>query len=123
VAERSEAGWGDVANERARDLRKRLTPQEVKLWVRLRELRSLRFHFRRQSPIGSYIVDFECHRARLIIEVDGGQHNLDPGIQSDSKRSDALRASGYRILRFWNHDVDRNIDGVMSKILNVLDEG
>ncbi|HVT55901.1 MAG TPA: DUF559 domain-containing protein [Xanthobacteraceae bacterium] len=109
-----------MANERARDLRKRLTPQEVKLWVRLRELRALGFHFRRQSPLGSYIVDFECRKARLVIEVDGGQHNLSAGIREDAKRDAVLQSKGYQILRFWNHDVDQNLDGVMSRILDAL---
>jgi very-short-patch-repair endonuclease len=61
-----------VANEAARALRKRLTPQEVKLWVRLRELKALGFHFRRQAPIGRYIVDFASFRCKLVIEADGG---------------------------------------------------
>jgi very-short-patch-repair endonuclease len=63
-----------MAIEPARALRKQMTPQEVKLWVRLRELRRLGFHFRRQSPILSYVVDFECRRRKLVVEVDGGQH-------------------------------------------------
>jgi very-short-patch-repair endonuclease len=116
----SEHSGGVMANERARHLRKRLTPQEVKLWVRLRELRALGFHFRRQSPLGSYIVDFECRKARLVVEVDGGQHNLDSGLRADAKRDTDLQHDGYRVLRFWNHDVDRNLDGVVSKILDVL---
>jgi very-short-patch-repair endonuclease len=116
----SERSGGVMANERARHLRKRLTPQEVKLWVRLRELRALGFHFRRQSPLSSYIVDFECRKARLVVEVDGGQHNLDSGLRADAKRDANLQHDGYRVLRFWNHDVDRNLDGVVSKILDVL---
>lgn len=111
-----------MANERARDLRKKLTPQEVKLWVRLRELRPLGFHFRRQSPIGTFIADFECRKASLVVEVDGGQHNLDAGIRADAKRDEALRNTGYRVLRFWNHEVDQNLDGVLSKIKSALAE-
>jgi very-short-patch-repair endonuclease len=65
-----------LANENARALRKRLTPQEVKLWVKLRELKPLGFHFRRQAPIGRYIVDFVSFRSQLIIEADGGQHGM-----------------------------------------------
>lgn len=111
-----------MANERARDLRKKLTPQEVKLWVRLRELRQLGFQFRRQSPIGSYIVDFECRKARHVVEVDGGQHNLDPCVRTDAERDGFLKNNGYRVLRFWNHEVDRNLDGVMSTILTALNK-
>jgi len=65
-----------LPNDKARELRKRLTPQEVKLWVKLRELKPLGFHFRRQAPIGSYIVDFVSFSARIVIEVDGGQHGM-----------------------------------------------
>ena len=72
-----------MANELARGLRKRLTPQEVKLWVRLRELKSLGYHFRRQAPIGPYVVDFVSFRYQLVIEVDGGQHGMSEGVRSD----------------------------------------
>jgi very-short-patch-repair endonuclease len=68
-----------------------MTRQEVKLWVRLRALRAIGFHFRRQSPISSYIVDFEFRRARLIVEVDGGQHGIDMGRSRDSVRDEALK--------------------------------
>ncbi|HXN43407.1 MAG TPA: DUF559 domain-containing protein [Xanthobacteraceae bacterium] len=66
-----------MANEIARKLRKATTPQEVKLWVRLRELRALGHHFRRQSAVLTYIVDFECRRSRVVAEVDGTQHGFD----------------------------------------------
>jgi very-short-patch-repair endonuclease len=109
-----------MANKHARDLRKKLTSQEVKLWVKLRELRSLGFHFRRQSPILKYIVDFECRKTRLVVEVDGGQHNLDPHIRTDAERDSVLKNHRYRVLRFWNHEVDRNLEGVMSTIMTAL---
>lgn len=79
-----------MANWRARQLRKRMTPQEVKLWVRLRELRRLGLHFRRQSPVLTYIVDFECRRARLVVEVDGGQHTFDGNSGRDRLRDTEL---------------------------------
>jgi very-short-patch-repair endonuclease len=109
-----------LANENARALRKRLTPQEIKLWVKLRELKALGFHFRRQAPIGRYIVDFASFGARLVIEVDGGQHGMEAGGRSDSERDTFLRSRGFRVLRIWNSDVDRNLDGVMESILNSL---
>ncbi len=117
-----EAGWGrdpeTMANAAARALRKRLTPQEVKLWVRLRELRlSHNLHFRRQAPIGSYVVDFENRRARIVIEIDGGQHAMPEGTLADAQRDAALTAKGYRVLRFWNSDVDSNLDGDVETIL------
>jgi very-short-patch-repair endonuclease len=109
-----------LANENARALRKRLTPQEVKLWVKLRELKSLGFHFRRQAPIGRYIVDFVSFRSQLIIEADGGQHGMPEGAQSDQVRDVFLQSQGFRILRFWNSDIDANLAGVMESILNEL---
>jgi very-short-patch-repair endonuclease len=99
-----------------------MTRQEVKLWVHLRELRRLGHHFRRQSPIPPYIVDFECRRSKLIIEVDGGQHALDNDVQSDAVRDRNLQNAGYRVLRFWNNQVDHEFDGVMEAILNALAE-
>jgi very-short-patch-repair endonuclease len=109
-----------VANENARALRKRLTPQEVKLWVKLRELKPLGFHFRRQAPIGPYIVDFVSFRSQLVIEADGGQHGTHEGTQSDRVRDAFLQSHGFRILRFWNSDIDANLAGVMESILSVL---
>jgi very-short-patch-repair endonuclease len=109
-----------MANSNARALRKTLTPQEVKLWVKLRELKSLGYHFRRQAPVGPYIVDFVSFRAQFVIEVDGGQHGLAAGMQSDQNRDAFLRSQGFNILRFWNSDVDRNLEGVMQQILNAL---
>ena len=109
-----------MANETARELRKRLTPQEVKLWVRLRELKPLGFRFRRQAPIGPYIVDFVSFKSRLVVEADGGQHNMAEGIQSDQARDDFLRSQGFRILRFWNSDIDANLEGVMETIIGAL---
>jgi very-short-patch-repair endonuclease len=118
-------GWGGkwsqiLPNENARALRKRLTPQEVKLWVKLRELKPLGFHFRRQAPVGRYIVDFTSFGARLVIEVDGGQHATHAGIQSDDARDTFLRSQGFRVLRFWNSDIDQNLSGVMESIAIAL---
>lgn len=80
-----------MANNIARELRKRLTPQEVKLWVRLRALKELGFHFRRQAPVGRYIVDFASFRDCPIIEVDGGQHAMARGASLDAARDVFLR--------------------------------
>jgi len=73
-------------------------------------------HFRRQSPILSYIVDFECRKSRLIVEVDGGQHNEDKNRERDALRDVALKKVGYRILRFWNHEINKEVDAVMDVI-------
>jgi very-short-patch-repair endonuclease len=107
-------------NKLARALRKRLTPQEVKLWVKLRELKARGFHFRKQAPIGRYIVDFASFGARIVIEVDGGQHGRTEGIQSDNVRDTFLQSQGFRVLRFWNSEIDQNLTGVMESIVITL---
>lgn len=109
-----------MANEVARRLRKQMTSHELKLWNALRSLRSQGYHFRRQSPISPYIVDFECRRALLVIEVDGGQHGKEKRRFLDEKRSKSLKAKGYRVLRFWNNEIDRELDAVMETILQEL---
>jgi very-short-patch-repair endonuclease len=109
-----------VASSTARALRKRLTPQEVKLWVKLRALKPLGYHFRRQAPVGRFIVDFICFHAKLVIEADGGQHGLPDGAHADQARDSFLRSQGFRILRFWNSEIDGNLNGVMTQILCVL---
>jgi very-short-patch-repair endonuclease len=109
-----------LANEKARALRKRLTTQEVKLWVKLRELKTLGFHFRKQAPIGAYIVDFASLSGRIVVEIDGGQHAMPKGIRSDEERDKFLQSRGFRVLRYWNSDVDRNLIGVMEDVLRHL---
>ncbi|MGA2993220.1 endonuclease domain-containing protein [Bradyrhizobium sp.] len=109
-----------MANETARTLRKRLTAQEVKLWVKLRELKSLGFHFRKQAPTGAYIVDFASLTTGIVVEIDGGQHGLPQGARSDDERDKFLRTRGFRVLRYWNSDVDHNLDGVKEDILRHL---
>lgn len=105
---------------RARRLRREMTPQERILWRALRE--SLPgAHFRKQVPMGSYIVDFACHSAKLVIEVDGGQHGDARGLAHDEARTHFLESEGYRVLRFWNSDVDRNVTGVVEAIAAALD--
>jgi very-short-patch-repair endonuclease len=105
-----------MVNEVARKLRKAMTRQEVKLWAKLRELREIGHHFRRQSPLASYVVDFERRRSRLIIEIDGNQHGFDDHRRRDDIRDKALQALGYKVLRFGNHEVDREFDGVLEAI-------
>ena len=99
-----------------------MTPQEVKLWVHLRAWRARGFHFRRQAPRVGYIVDFVCLKHRLVIEVDGGQHNFDRHHARDMQRDTTLSRQGFRVLRFWNNDVDRNLAGVLQRIDTVLAE-
>jgi very-short-patch-repair endonuclease len=84
----------------------------------LRGHRFERFAFRRQTPIGPFIVDFVCQRKRLIVELDGGQHAI--AARRDLERDQWLRAKGYRVARFWNSDVLRNLEGVLTAILKLL---
>jgi len=93
-----------------------MTRQEVKLWLRLRELRSIGHHFRRQSPLKPYVVDFECRRSRVVVEVDGHQHGYDEHRRRDSMRDRELEKRGYMVLRFSNGEVDREMDGVLEII-------
>ncbi len=100
----------------ARLLRKRMTGQETKIWVRLRALRAQGFHFRRQVPIGRFIVDFACLKAGLVVEIDGGQHGHDAHLRRDRARDGALSAAGFKVVRFWNAEVDSDPDAVIDTI-------
>ena len=104
----------------ARKLRQQLTDAERILWARLRNRQLQGVRFRRQQPIGSYIVDFICLERQLIVEVDGGQHNEREGRKEDRERTKWLQAKGYRVLRFWNNDVLMNTEGVLERITQVL---
>ena len=117
---RSGGRRGRLANDTARALRKRLTPQEVRVWIKLRELKSFGFHFRRQTPIGPYIVDFASFSDRVVIEIDGGQHAMPESIRSDEERDEFLLSRGFRVLRYWNSEVDQNLTGVVEDILSHL---
>ncbi len=107
-----------MADERARQLRKAMTPAEVRLWLALRQLRPQRLHFRRQVPRAGYILDFACLPAKLVIEVDGEQHGLDPHKGHDRRRDATLEALGFRTLRFWNHEVLTDCDDVVETIMH-----
>ena len=101
----------------ARAMRAALTDAERKLWWHLRHrISTPRTHFRRQVRIGRYIADFVCHARRIVIEVDGGQHES----AADEKRTKDIEAHGYRVLRYWNNDVLSNIDGVLEDIVSAI---
>jgi very-short-patch-repair endonuclease len=106
------------AYQRARALRQRMTDAERRFWqiVRGQQIDGLRF--RRQVPIGRYIVDFACQEARLIIEIDGGQH--DAASPDEFERSRFLAGQGYRMLRFWSNEVLQNPEGVLTSIALAL---
>ncbi|HWL46271.1 MAG TPA: DUF559 domain-containing protein, partial [Sphingomonadaceae bacterium] len=100
-----------MANQRARHLRSNATEAEKKLWLSLRHYKKRGLHFRRQVPIDGMIVDFACYAARLVIEVDGGQHNEETNAAADRERDLRLSRSRFQVLRFWNNDVLQNIEG------------
>jgi very-short-patch-repair endonuclease len=107
---------GNIGN--ARRLRRDQTDAERTLWFRLRDRRLLGFKFRRQAAINQYVVDFCCADARLIIEIDGGQHA--ERTEKDLNRTQILESMSYIVLRFWNNDVMQNIDGVLEEIVRTL---
>ena len=102
---------------RAQRLRLEMTEAERKLWSVLRNRGIEGAKFRRQQPIGPFIADFVCRERRLIIEADGGQH---ADRLADASRTAFLESKGYRVLRFWNNDILKNIDGVAQTIAGVL---
>jgi very-short-patch-repair endonuclease len=106
-------------NERARLLRRAATDAERCLWLALRDRRLGGYRFRRQFPIGHFIVDFACTRHRLIVEADGGQHADN---EADRRRTAWLESEGWHVLRFWNNDILANTSGVVETILKELQE-
>jgi very-short-patch-repair endonuclease len=103
----------------AKRLRSEMTEAEKRLWFHLRAHRFTSWGFRRQSPIGPYVIDFVSQAARLVIEVDGGQHATST---SDRARDQWLSERGYRVLRFWNNDVLAHTDSVLEMIASSLAE-
>ncbi len=102
----------------SRKLRSELTEAETHLWQHLKARQVCDKKFRRQHPVGNYILDFACIEARLAIEVDGGQHSE---MQSqDNLRTAWLETQGWKVLRFWNNEVLQNIEGVLEKVLKTL---
>ena len=102
----------------ARRLRRDQTDAERKLWSRLRDRRLCGVRFRRQHPIGPFIVDFCSIEANLVIELDGGQHALQA--RSDAARTEFLQRQGYQLLRFWDNETLANIDAVLLRIVEAL---
>jgi very-short-patch-repair endonuclease len=101
---------------RARELRRPMTPQEAKLWSRLRGKQLYGIKFRRQHPIFRFVLDFFCYQHQLVIEIDGG-HHADPDQQNyDEARTEWLEEHGMRVIRFTNRDIDTNIEGVLQEI-------
>ena len=108
-----------LQTRRAQELRCNMTESERRLWRRLRH-RELGFKFRRQMPIGGYIADFACPAARIVIELDGGQHGSDEAEARDVLRTSGIEGCGFRVIRFWNHEVSDDLDNVVERIWNEL---
>jgi len=104
-----------------RALRRRQSDAEEKLWLNLRNRQMGGLKFRRQQSLGDYIVDFISFDVMLIIEVDGGQHNELTTTEKDKQRTKWLEGKGYQVIRFWNNDVLENVDGVLTKIKEILE--
>ena len=104
---------------KARVFRKTMTDGEQKLWSRLRG-KQLEYYFRRQTPIGKYIVDFVCLKEKLIVEIDGSQHYTPTGKEHDRIRDQFLQRQGFRILRFNSVEVLDNTDGIIEVIYQKL---
>jgi very-short-patch-repair endonuclease len=102
----------------ARQLRARMTDVERKLWFALKDRRFAAFKFRRQVPVGPYVADFLCFEQRLIVEVDGGQH---ADSVRDIERDNWLAQNEFRVVRFWNNDVLRNLEGVLAVLAEQLE--
>jgi very-short-patch-repair endonuclease len=111
-----------MANERARRLRRNATEEERILWSQMRKGRLESFKFCRQHPMGRFVIDFVCLERRLVVEIDGFQHGLPAYEAGDLLRTRWLEESGYRVVRFWNSDIRRQLDNVLETILGELSE-
>ena len=106
---------------RARELRYSEPPAEKFLWTLLRAKKLNGVKFRRQEPLGQYVVDFVSFKKKLIIEIDGGQHSAEKNKEYDEMRTKWLQSQGFRVIRFWNNDISSNIDGVVTRIKEALE--
>jgi very-short-patch-repair endonuclease len=109
-----------MPKQRARRLRQSSTDAERRMWSALRDRRLTRYKFRRQHPVGDFILDFAYTEFRLMIELDGGQHTDD---LADIRRTAWLEGQGWKVIRFWNNDILTNTDGVLQAILRALRAG
>ena len=114
------ARYLSLQKSRARKLRKNMTDVEDKLWSQLRARQFSGVKFRRQHPIGPFIVDFCCVERGLVVELDGGQHAERSDV--DERRTRVLARFGYRVLRFWDNEVISNLDGMLERISEALQD-
>ena len=116
MTKRQIISYNPKLKDRVRELRSNMTEAEVKLWVHLRKKQVSNLQFFRQRPIGNYIVDFYAPEMKLVIEVDGGQHFEEEGLEYDEIHDAFLEGQGLKVLRFSNLDVLRNIEGIIAMI-------
>src|SRR3989338_5872819 len=100
----------------AQQLRKRSTDAERKLWRHLRDRQLENFKFRRQEPMGDYVLDYVCYEKGIVIEIDSGQHAIPMQKEKDEERDKWLKRQGFMVLRYWNNEVLTNIEGVLEEI-------
>jgi len=108
--------YNEKLKELSRKLRENMTDAEIHLWTKIRMRQLKGYQFYRQKPIGDYIVDFFCPRAKLVIEIDGSHHFVNEAIEYDRIRDEYVKSLGLKVLRFTNTDVLTNIDGVVDRI-------
>ncbi|GAA2860819.1 very-short-patch-repair endonuclease [Aminobacter niigataensis] len=108
--------------ESARRLRSAMTDEERILWKHIWRIPVEGTHFRRQASLGIYFPDFISHRLKLIIEIDGAHHGFDDQRRHDQTRTLWLQSQGYRVIRFWNHEVKQELEAVLDTIFAVVDE-
>ena len=104
----------------AQNLRKNNTKEENIIWQLLRNRKFYGYKFKRQVPIGNYIVDFLCYEKSIVVEIDGGEHNTPDALLKDKNRTQYLESQGYKVIRFCNSDVNNNIQGVYEKLMEIL---
>ena len=109
---------------KARKLRKNQTKEEQKLWSKLKDRKIFKYRFRRQYPIDPYIVDFYCSKTKLVIELDGSQHNDDKDKEYDKRRTKYLERKGLKVSRFWNHEINNHeeLKRILDYIWNIIQE-
>jgi very-short-patch-repair endonuclease len=114
---------GKTHRGRAKELRRAMTRAETLLWRHLKAHRLAALGFRRQCPMGNYIADFVAHSCKLVVEVDGESHDFESRIRHDGRRDEWFGSRGYRVLRFTNDDVLKNLEGVVVSILEAAERG
>ncbi|MBR3952770.1 MAG: endonuclease domain-containing protein [Oscillospiraceae bacterium] len=110
----------EIMLERARELRKKMTPEEKHLWYDF--LKNHPVRFRKQEIVGNYILDFYCSKAKVAIEIDGAQHYTSESLSYDKKRTDYLEGAGIKVIRLLNKDINKNFENACKNIDSIIKE-